>query len=476
MVTVKGLVSGSGDPVDSANIRCAESQSELVVDDIFIPAVIDTITVVAHDNDSGAVVVSHTLELNTLYRLEYQVNGSGPFVLADTISADMAQAATTVFGLNTEDNYYCFRITAVDPCGTGHAQSNTLCSVRFDLVAENNRIRLNWLTASDDFRRYRIYKDGSLLVFVNSIGSNEYIDENLVCSSEYCYSVYLEETSGYLSRAYTLCAEAVSNTPPDPIENIDASVEDGAVVLNWNVPDGQIPVRFTLDRNTNGITTIALDTSSVARYVDEAVNPSATRYYYTIYYTDPCGNLSFPSITASPVLLQIDEDGNLSWSSYEGWTNGVGGYFLEKYDMDGNLLESIPMGLGTEYMPPDQDGLQQMSYRVRVEPADGTLRTVFSNIVDVVLRSVVYFPTAFTPDGDGLNDTFTFVGRFIREGQLLIFNRWGELIFSTEDLMTGWDGRAQGKSAPAGTYIYRAELTDEMGVQFIKQGQIVLLK
>jgi gliding motility-associated-like protein len=477
MVTVKGLVFGSGNPLDSANIRCAESQSELVIDDIFVPAVIDTITVVHHDNDSGAIEISHTLERNTLYRLEYQVNGSGPFILADTLGADDAQASTTIGGLNTDDNYYCFRITAIDPCGTVHGQSNTLCSVRLELIAENNRIRLNWQTGSGDFRRYRIYKDGSLLVFVNSIGSNEYIDENLVCNNEYCYTVYLEENSGYLSRAFTLCQTATSDTPPDPIENIDASVVDGVIILNWYIPEGQNPVRYTLDRSTDGTTTIALDTSALTQYIDSTARASTNRYFYTVYYTDPCGNLSRPSIAASPVLLRIDEAGNLSWSAYEGWTGGIAGYWLEKYDMDGNLLESLPMGLATQYVPPpDQTAIQQLSYRIRVEPADGTLGTVFSNIVDVIFRSVVYFPTAFTPDGDGLNDSFTFVGRFIARGQLMIFNRWGELIFTTEDMHAGWDGRAFGKPAPPGTYLYRAELTDEMGVQFIKQGQIVLLK
>lgn len=66
----------------------------------------------------------------------------------------------------------------------------------------------------------------------------------------------------------------------------------------------------------------------------------------------------------------------------------------------------------------------------------------------------VYFPTAFTPDGDSLNDVFRPVARNISTFKMYIFNRWGQVVFSTDDATKGWDGTSGGKECPEGTYTF----------------------
>lgn len=68
----------------------------------------------------------------------------------------------------------------------------------------------------------------------------------------------------------------------------------------------------------------------------------------------------------------------------------------------------------------------------------------------------VYFPNAFTPDGDSLNDVFRPVVRNVYSFKMYIFNRWGELIFSTDKVAKGWDGTFGGKDCPEGIYTYTA--------------------
>lgn len=89
-----------------------------------------------------------------------------------------------------------------------------------------------------------------------------------------------------------------------------------------------------------------------------------------------------------------------------------------------------------------------------------------------------YVPNAFSPDGDGKNDVFriSFYENFRLE-QLIIFNRWGEAIFQTNDITVGWDGRtSNGEPAPIGTYVYRIKGTDELGAPLRRQGNITLLR
>ena len=88
----------------------------------------------------------------------------------------------------------------------------------------------------------------------------------------------------------------------------------------------------------------------------------------------------------------------------------------------------------------------------------------------------VHFPNAFTPNGDGRNDVFVYTARLIERVELRIYNRWGELLFQTTTLEEGWDGSYRGAAAPQGTYLYRADVTDQLGNQFTLQGRLVLLR
>jgi len=77
-----------------------------------------------------------------------------------------------------------------------------------------------------------------------------------------------------------------------------------------------------------------------------------------------------------------------------------------------------------------------------------------SNEIKLYLPMKIYLPTAFTPNGDGLNDTFGAVGEGIEAYQLRIYNRWGEIIFQAKSIKEKWSGLQNGKPVPQGEYSY----------------------
>lgn len=87
---------------------------------------------------------------------------------------------------------------------------------------------------------------------------------------------------------------------------------------------------------------------------------------------------------------------------------------------------------------------------------DSISRTVF-----VVDEFVMYVPNAFTPDFDGVNDRWTFEGIDVDEDDftLQIFNRWGEVVFTSTEFEEGWDGSYNrgGHFVPDGVYVWRIE-------------------
>lgn len=91
---------------------------------------------------------------------------------------------------------------------------------------------------------------------------------------------------------------------------------------------------------------------------------------------------------------------------------------------------------------------------------------------------IVNVPTAFTPNGDGLNETFKVVHYFIQQPRLEIYNRWGEQVFQTDDLDNRWDGRYKGQvlSNQLFAYVLRYYMRDfpQLGEQK-KVGSILVL-
>ena len=93
----------------------------------------------------------------------------------------------------------------------------------------------------------------------------------------------------------------------------------------------------------------------------------------------------------------------------------------------------------------------------------------------VYIKVFEYFiPNAFTPNGDGLNDEFKAIGLYRNiKYNLRIFNRWGELMFETNDLDEGWDGRKGTAWCPPETYVWIIHV-DFLGQDIVTNGSIVL--
>ncbi|MGB0404344.1 MAG: gliding motility-associated C-terminal domain-containing protein, partial [Salibacteraceae bacterium] len=88
----------------------------------------------------------------------------------------------------------------------------------------------------------------------------------------------------------------------------------------------------------------------------------------------------------------------------------------------------------------------------------------------------LFIPNSFSPDGNGKNDILYFRGRYIDKLDFKIFNRWGEMVFETNDVNQGWDGSHKGKAAQADVYVYYVYATCIDGQVFEKKGDITLLR
>lgn len=116
------------------------------------------------------------------------------------------------------------------------------------------------------------------------------------------------------------------------------------------------------------------------------------------------------------------------------------------------------------------------SYRVTaVNKTDNDICSV-SNIVKVNPELYMYVPNAFTPNEDGLNDSFGALGYGVKDYHLVIYNRWGQLIFESNRQDYQWDGTYHGYKAPIGSYVYSIDSTGYYHDSFHKEGTVSIVK
>ena len=123
------------------------------------------------------------------------------------------------------------------------------------------------------------------------------------------------------------------------------------------------------------------------------------------------------------------------------------------------------------------DDVDSVKYKVRVFDGGGCYAD--DEIVVKIFRSGpdIFVPSAFTPNGDGLNDVLKPMLVGISELHYFrVYNRWGQLLFTTAEPGKGWNGVFNGAQQPSNTYVYEAEGADFAGKLVFRKGTSVLIR
>jgi gliding motility-associated-like protein len=247
------------------------------------------------------------------------------------------------------------------------------------------------------------------------------------------YSVVITNASG---------CSAASNTV---IVSFNASISVSIYNANPFPCDGDI-VYLSTTQNFNQI-----DWTTSESGIQIAVTSSGN-YGVTVVSSGGCTASNNVNITFLPKpMVEAGED--VTSDCVNGvMLNGIG---------DGTPLWEPALGLSNNNtFDVNAFPINTTTYSLTVD--NGTCKATDSLVVTAECSSI-YMPSAFTPNGDGLNDVFTAFGMDLKEYQLIIYNRWGEKIFQTKDINLGWDGTYKGTASPLGLYIWELEASDKNG-------------
>jgi gliding motility-associated-like protein len=103
--------------------------------------------------------------------------------------------------------------------------------------------------------------------------------------------------------------------------------------------------------------------------------------------------------------------------------------------------------------------------------------TITISVLDVICDDpYVFIPNAFSPNNDNNNDIVYVRGKLLTDIHLVIFDRWGEKVFESNDIKHGWDGTYKGKPCQPGVYVYYLEATCLGQINYFKKGNITLIR
>jgi gliding motility-associated-like protein len=116
-------------------------------------------------------------------------------------------------------------------------------------------------------------------------------------------------------------------------------------------------------------------------------------------------------------------------------------------------------------------------YSLNVTDTNGCSGNAAIHVTQVVCPDLIYFPSAFTPNGDGKNDVFKpFIKGPVLKYELAVYNRWGQKIMSTTNPGFGWDGKLKGALEPNGVFVWICIYQFAGGVKGVKKGSVVLIR
>ena len=321
-----------------------------------------------------------------------------------------------------------------------------------------------------------------LLTTLNNVAATSYTDLDLPQGMAYEYRVLAQFPDGALSIVSDAACVMLKNDCPlmTHVTNDSIDLVSGHVVTCWAEPkeiDEQYvaPFSYSLTRILNGETSVVYEGTDTT-FLDANVDLSeANTLVYKVEMRDAQQQLMGTSATASAVMLSangFNEEANLSWTEAVPWLVDSTQVYKEE---DGRFVR-IATVTGMAYTDTDVESDETYRYYVRTF-GHYTIEGIMHPLVNYSAIKTVRIgheepteefsytlPNVITPNGDGFNDVFEpkVTGLSLITGaKTVIFNRWGNILFDTDDPLIQWDGKSKQTKmdCPPGTYFYVTDIT-----------------
>ncbi len=416
---------------------------------------------------------------------------------------------TTFAGENICDGEINYAVSAVDFCGNEAPPKYEFAHRVLDLeIIEphicDQTVFFDWsdyINMDPPLQGYNIVEidlnTGDTTRKATTTESEYNLKESFIDGKEYCFFVEAFNSSGYSSTSCTQCITGYIPISPDTLSVTNITVAaPGIIDVEWYIDENaneSTLYRLFREDLSNGTQTSLREASPSEGpelfFRDENVNTDLERYRYFSETIDTCGNLMPYHPEATSLLLQgqssVPGIYELNWSEAFNSSSLLQEYLVIR--TMGNVIDTVYRGLDIAitdhiYDPYAASGEAEFVVVARFMDLNTSAEHYsFSNRITLSAElKMLNFPNAFSPNGDGLNETFGPINLMneynVSYYILNIFDRWGKKCYTTTSYSDGWDGTCSGSALPTGIYVYHAVLKTPQGSEFIQRGTVALIK
>ena len=425
------------------------------------------------------------------YRYEIQVGDfsvpGGYRTITTFPGSDAAANGNLRYVLNNVQLPGCYRVRPASTCSAGSGASlpasMDVCTVELGAVSlvstsNNGQNRLVWTTFDPVVSTFVVRRDERIIATLPGDGPREYIDTTASCGTTYEYKVtaLINRSASQSNPSSVLTAAGRPPLPPRLVASFTLSNKVELYATNaLGVP---LPNELTFVRTAPTVAEVGVVNEPIISDTPtdlSVANPPT----YVARRRDGCGSLSADSNPAAPVVLAAEpqpEGARFTWSALVGPDPSIPvTYQIVRIALNGATIDTQPTtGLSfVDSEPPSN----QSTVRYRIEATGGGLLTAsYSNLVSVTQTPRLAMPTAFSPNGDGLNDVLQIRGKFIGSFVFTVIDRNGQEVFRSTDRSQSWDGRINGREPVTGAYAWRFESITDEGKPFVQHGAITIVR
>lgn len=363
----------------------------------------------------------------------------------------------------------CYQITHQDSCGFESKASETHCTIHLSVTSTSSGVNeLSWTpyvgwSDLDPAFPYHIWRnDGEKLVLLAQVdGQSLQYNDSFLCDKNYCYTVVANHANQVSkSNSNIVCSQPIyfGNQNQAHVKLVTVK-ENQYVQLQMELDTGRFVV---VKKFENGAVTEIPTQGSF--YNDYEVDVHQSSYQYGVKQIDHCNNEGEVGRVGTSILLSLDKEDvvvTMHWNAYKQWEEGVKSYRIMRNE--GNefvLYKSVP-GSDTNYTFNVGAGIDA-SNCFRVDAVSETGLISQSNQVCLQGEPIIFIPNAFSPFDHAVNNDFKPYVVFIKSPvdfddglyQFNIYDKWGGLLFATNDPSKGWDGTYMNRELPEGVYVY----------------------
>ncbi|CAN5550886.1 hypothetical protein BH10BAC2_BH10BAC2_40500 [soil metagenome] len=298
---------------------------------------------------------------------------------------------------------------------------------------------------------------------------------------------YIWSPSSQLNNAIIQQPVAITNTDTKYI--VTANIGHCAATEEINVKTVSYPVSlagpdtiicFGTTAFLNGITdgssfswSPPINISNINALNTTAAPFGSTTYILTAYDTKGCPKPGIDSIIINvlPEILAYAGHDTAVVINQPLQLNGSGGTAYQWLPVTGLSSATIPNPVALFYYPSDN------MYRLLVTNQAGCIDSAFLNIKVYKTIPSIFVPTGFTPNKDGKNDILRPILAGMQRIEIFsVYNRLGQLIFSTSETGKGWDGTVGGVLQSTGTFVWMVKAIDYTGKPYFQKGTVTLIR